>query len=201
MIDAGLQKLLSRPLDAVGRALASSGVSANSVTLAGLGLAVVLVFVIATQQYALGLSLLALNRLLDGVDGAIARATQRTDLGGYLDSVADYVFYAGVPLGLALANPQENALPAAALLASFLLTGASFLAFAALAAKRGLQPETSRPKAFFYSVGLMEGAETIAFFVAMLLWPAHFTVLAWVFAGLCLLTAVQRSLIAAKTFR
>lgn len=201
MIDAGLQKLLARPLDLVGRALAASGVSANGVTLAGLGVAVVLIFVLATQQYALGLALLALNRVLDGVDGSIARATRRTDFGGYLDSVADYVFYAGVPLGMALANPGDNAVPAAALLASFLLTGASFLAFAALAAKRGLQPEASRPKAFFYSVGFMEGAETIAFFVAMLLWPAYFTALAWTFAGLCLLTAVQRSLIAAKTFR
>lgn len=201
MIDAGLQRILSRPLDAVGRVLAASGVSANSVTLAGLGVAVVLVFVLATRQFALGLLLLALNRLLDGVDGAIARATHRTDFGGYLDSVADYVFYAGVPLGLALANPQENALPAAALLASFLLTGASFLAFAALAAKRSLEPDATRPKAFFYSVGLMEGAETIAFFVAMLLWPAYFPALAWTFAGLCVLTAVQRSLIAAKVFR
>jgi phosphatidylglycerophosphate synthase len=200
MIDASLQRLLARPLDAVGRTLAESGVSANSVTLAGLGLAVVLVFVLATRQYAVGLSLLALNRLLDGVDGSIARSTRRTDFGGYLDSVADYVFYAGVPFGLALSNPQENALPAAALLASFLLTGASFLAFAALAAKRGLQPEASRPKAFFYSVGFMEGAETIAFFVAMLLWPAHFAALAWTFSGLCVLTAVQRSLIAAKAF-
>lgn len=201
MIDAGLQRILSRPLDAIGRVLAASGVSANSVTLAGLGVAVVLVFVLATRQFALGLLLLALNRLLDGVDGAIARATHRTDFGGYLDSVADYVFYAGVPLGLALANPQENALPAAALLASFLLTGASFLAFAALAAKRSLEPDATRPKAFFYSVGLMEGAETIAFFVAMLLWPAYFPALAWTFAGLCVLTAVQRSLIAAKVFR
>jgi len=200
MIDASLQRLLARPLDAVGRTLAESGVSANSVTLAGLGLAVVLVFVLATRQYAVGLSLLALNRLLDGVDGSIARSTRRTDFGGYLDSVADYVFYAGVPFGLALSNPQDNALPAAALLASFLLTGASFLAFAALAAKRGLQPEASRPKAFFYSVGFMEGAETIAFFVAMLLWPAHFAALAWTFSGLCVLTAVQRSLIAAKAF-
>jgi phosphatidylglycerophosphate synthase len=201
MIDARLQKLLARPLDLVGRALAASGVSANGVTLAGLCVAVVLVFVLATQQYALGLALLVLNRVLDGVDGAIARSTRRTDFGGYLDSVADYVFYAGVPFGMALANPGDNAVPAAALLASFLLTGASFLAFATLAAKRGLEPEASRPKAFFYSVGFMEGAETIAFFVAMLLWPAHFAALAWTFAGLCVLTAVQRSLIAAKTFR
>lgn len=201
MIDAGLQRILARPLDAAGRALAASGISANSVTLAGLGVAMVLVFVLATGQYALGLLLLALNRVLDGVDGAIARATRKTDLGGYLDSVADYVFYAGVPFGLALANPQDNALPAVALLGSFLLTGASFLAFAALAAKRGLEPDAVRAKAFFYSVGLMEGAETIAFFVAMLLWPGYFPALAWVFAGLCVLTAVQRSLVAAKQFR
>lgn len=143
--------------------------------------------------------LLALNRLLDGLDGAVARATHRSAFGGYLDIVADYVFYAGVPLGFALAAPPENAV-AAALLASFLLTCSSFLAYAALAANEGVALEPVRQKAFFYSRGLMKATETIAFFIAMILWPSRFAVLAWIFAGLCVVTALQRSAIAARQF-
>ena len=145
--------------------------------------------------------LLALNRLLDGLDGAVARATHRSALGGYLDIVADYLFYAGVPLGFALAAPSNNGVAAAALLAGFLLTCSSFLAYAALAAQAGIEAEPERQKSFLYSRGLMEGTETIAFFVAMMLWPSRFALFAWIFVALCVVTALQRSVLAARRFR
>ncbi|MEP7244244.1 MAG: CDP-alcohol phosphatidyltransferase family protein [Gammaproteobacteria bacterium] len=201
MLDARLQPLIGIPLNWTGRWLARAGVSANTVTLCGTVVALGCVLAIARQDYVLGLALIALCRVLDGVDGAVARASHRTDLGGYLDIVSDYVFYAGVPLGFAIAVPVANALPAAALLASFLLTTSSFLAYATLAAKRGMTADPAREKSFFYSKGLMEGTETIAFFVAMALWPAHFATLAWVCAGLCVLTAIQRSATAFRHFR
>jgi phosphatidylglycerophosphate synthase len=201
MLDARIQPLINVPLDWVGRRLARLGVSANVVTLAGAAAALGVIAALARADYVLGLILIALCRILDGLDGAVARASSRTDLGGYLDIVSDYVFYAGVPLGFAIAAPAANALPAAALLASFLLTGSSFLAYAALAAKRGIQMASHRPKAFFYSRGLMEGTETIAFFVAMALWPAHFATFGWIAAGLCVITAIQRSVMAARQFR
>lgn len=200
MLDATIQRFIARPLDSAGHALARTRITANAITLFGAILALLLIVALATGNYGLALILLALNRLLDGLDGAVARATRRSALGGYLDIVADYVFYAGVPLGFALATPSENALAAAALLASFLLTCSSFLAYAALAANKGVNVEPERPKSFFYSRGLMEGTETIAFFVAMILWPSHFVLLATVFAVLCVLTALQRSAIAVWRF-
>lgn len=201
MLDATIQRFIARPLDLGGRILARTGVTANAITLLGAVLAVPLIFALAAGSHGTALILLALNRLLDGLDGAVARATHRSALGGYLDIVGDYVFYAGVPLGFALAAPSANALAAAALLASFLLTCSSFLAYAALAAKEGVEAEPERPKSFFYSRGLMEGMETIAFFVAMMLWPSRFALLAWIFAALCVVTALQRSAIAARRFR
>lgn len=200
MLDATIQRFIARPLDSAGRMLARTGVTANAITLLGASVAVPLILALAVNNYGAALVLLAVNRLLDGLDGAVARATHRSALGGYMDIVADYVFYAGVPLGFALAAPSGNALPAAALLASFLLTCSSFLAYAALAAQQGVKAEPERPKSFFYSRGLMEGTETIAFFVAMLLWPSRFALLAWVFAALCVLTALQRSMIALRRF-
>jgi hypothetical protein len=90
--------------------------------------------------------------------------------------------------------------PALVLVASFVLTGVSFLAFAVIAAKRGAETEAHGKKSFFYSTGLAEGAETIAVFIAMCLAPAWFPVLALGYAGLCALTVVQRSAMAVRAF-
>ena len=91
----------------------------------------------------IALLLILLNRVADGVDGAIARRLGSTDLGGYLDILCDFIFYAAVPLGFALARP-ENGAAAAFLIFSFVGTGSSFLAYAAIAAKRGLESARAR---------------------------------------------------------
>ena len=199
MFDARLRPLIDPPLNAIGRWLAARGIGANAVTLAGLIPALGAGLAIVEGQYLLALALIALNRLLDGLDGAVARANGLTDWGGYLDTLADFAFYVTVPLAFGLAN-SVNAQAAMILIASFTLTCASFLAFAAIAAKRGAQTSAHGRKAFFYSTGLAEGAETIAVFIAMCLWPGHFATIAYAYAALCLLTVVQRSLIARQSF-
>ena len=148
----------------------------------------------------MGLGFVLLSRLLDGLDGAIARASQPTDFGGYLDIVCDYVFYLAVPLGFGFAA-AENLPYAMVLVAAFTLTGVSFLAYATLAAKRGVETEAHGAKSFFYSTGLAEGAETIGAFVLMCLAPGWFPAIAAVFTGLCVLTVIQRSVIARRVFR
>jgi phosphatidylglycerophosphate synthase len=199
MFDAKLRPLIDPPLNAAGRWLARSGLSANAVTLAGVPVALAAGAAIAQQQFGWALAFIALNRLLDGLDGAVARARGSSDFGGYLDSIADFAFYVAVPLGFALAAPV-NALPAAVLLAAFTLTGVSFLAFAAIAAKRGLETAAHGRKSFFYSTGLAEGAETIAVFALMCLLPAYFGTIACAYAALCLLTVIQRSWLAWISF-
>lgn len=199
MFDARLRLLIDPPLNAMGKALARWGIGANAVTLAGLVPALAAAFAIAHHDYLTGLALILLNRLIDGLDGAVARASELTDFGGYLDTLADYVFYVAVPVGFGLAA-NENTAAAMLLIASFTLTCASFLVFAAIAAKRGEESTMHGAKSFFYSAGLAEGAETIAAFIAMCLWPAQFPAIAVGFAVLCLLTVVQRSLQARKVF-
>lgn len=200
MLDTVLRPIINRPLDAAGRLLAKRGVTANTVTIAGLLIGLLAAVAIALEYFVVAFSLIVANRITDGLDGAVARASAPTDRGGYLDIVADYVFYGSVPLAFALADPVQNALPAAALLAGFCLTCASFLTFATIAAKRGLETAAHGRKSFFYSTGLVEGTETIAFFLLMTALPAWFPVLAWIFAALCVLTAVQRSALAMKLF-
>ncbi|MFK8029807.1 MAG: CDP-alcohol phosphatidyltransferase family protein [Gammaproteobacteria bacterium] len=198
MLDTLVRPLITGPLNAVGRALARSGIGANTVTLTGLVVAVFAAVAIALGYFVTAFALIALNRIIDGLDGAVARATTPTDSGGYLDIVVDYVFYASVPLAFALYNPATNAVPAAALLATFCLTCSSFLAFATLAAKRGIETSAHGQKSFFYSTGIVEGTETIGFFLVMAAIPQWFPQLAWLFCFLCVLTTVQRSMLAFK---
>ena len=195
MFDARLRPIIDGPLNAAGRAIARLGIGPNTVTLAGAALGIAAAVAIAQQAWLVGLALIVANRLLDGLDGAVARATRMTDFGGYLDIVADFVFYTAIPVGFAVASP-ENRLPAACLLAAFALTGTSFLAFATLAAKRGLETEAHGRKSFFYSTGIAEGAETIFVFVLMTVLPSWFVPIAFSYAAICLLTVAQRSVAA-----
>lgn len=200
MFDARLRPLIDPPLNAAGRWLARIGIGANAITAAGIVLGLGASTAIAQSHYAIGFALILANRLLDGLDGAVARATRLTDFGGYLDIVGDFVFYVAVPLGFGLAS-DTNQVPALALTASFALTGTSFLAFAAIAAKRSLDTIAHGRKSFFYSTGVAEGGETIAAFLLMAALPSWFPLIAWTYAMLCLVTVVQRSIMAFGAFR
>jgi phosphatidylglycerophosphate synthase len=199
MFDARLRPLIDPPLNRIGRVLAGLGVTANGLTFAGLALGLAGAGAIALGHLGWGLALILANRLLDGLDGAVARVRGPSDLGGYFDIVADFAFYVAVPLGFGILAPA-NTLPALVLVASFVLTGVSFLAFAVIAAKRGAETEAHGKKSFFYSTGLAEGTETIVVFVAMCLMPAWFGALAYGYAALCVLTAFQRSALAIGSF-
>lgn len=200
MLDARLRPLIDPPLNAVGRALAGAGVTANALTFTGLALGLGGAAAIALGHIGWGLALIIANRVADGLDGAVARARGPSDLGGYFDIVADFAFYVAVPAGFGILAPA-NTLPALVLVASFVLTGVSFLAFAVIAGKRGATTEAHGRKSFFYSTGLAEGTETIAVFIAMCLLPAWFGAIAYGYAALCVLTVIQRSAMAAAQFR
>lgn len=196
MLDPLLRRLVNPPLERAGGWLASRGVRANAATVAGLGVGLLAVPLLAYQHYWLALLAILLNRLADGLDGAIARRLGPTAFGGYLDIVCDMLFYAAIPLGFALARP-ENAVWAALLLAAFVATSTSFLGRAIMAAQRGERDDGARgQKAFFYAAGVVEGSETIIAFVLFCLFPQSFAWLATGFAALCLWTVLARLLAA-----
>jgi len=201
MLDASLRRLIDPPLERLAGPLAARGLSANAVTLIGFAFGLCAMAAIALQAYLLGLGLLLVNRLCDGLDGALARRLGLSDLGGFLDIVLDFIVYSGVPLAFALADPARNGLAAAFLIFSFVGTGTSFLAFAIMAAKRGLATELRGRKSLYYLGGLTEGTETIAAFVLACLLPGWFPAIAYVFGGLCWLTTTTRITVAWQTLR
>ena len=199
MFDAKLRPLIDPPLNRLGSALARRGVTANAITFLGLALGLAGAAAISGGYFGAGLGLILANRLLDGLDGAVARANGPPVLGGYFDIVADFAFYVSVPLGFGLVDPA-NTQAALVLVASFVLTGVSFLAYAVIAAERGARTDAHGRKSFFYSTGLAEGGETIAVFIAFALFPAWFVPLAYAYAALCVLTVFQRSALAIVQF-
>lgn len=199
MLDAALRRLIDPALKPVAAAMVRAGASADAVTIGGFAIGMLSLPAIAAGQFGLALLAIAINRLSDGLDGAIARITRQTDRGGYLDIVCDFIFYAGCVFGFALAD-QANALPAAFLIFSFMGTGSSFLAYAIMAAKRGMSTDIRGSKSLYYLGGITEGTETIAFLVAICLWPAAFPMLAWGFGALCWVTTASRILAAWRSF-
>ncbi len=187
-----MRRVIDDPLNVTGRLLARAGVRPNQVTVAGFIVGMSAVPALAVEAYAAALVAILVNRIADGLDGAVARGGgATTDFGGYLDIVLDFIFYSAVVFGFALARP-ENAVAASFLMLSFVATGTSFLAYAIIAAKKGVQTTARGHKSFFYMGGLTEGTETIALFVLITLVPDWFVPAAWVFGVMAFITAAGR---------
>ena len=192
MLDARIRLLIDPTLNAVGRTLAACGVTANTVTLVGLGIGALAAAAIALGDFWTGLILLLASRIADGLDGAVARASGKTDFGGYLDIACDFLFYGLIPMAFVWHDPLANGAAGAWLLTSFYFNGASFLGYAMLADRHGKTTSAQGQKSLYYSNGILEGTETIVFFVLLCLFPTYFTIGAWLFGGLCFLTASLR---------
>ena len=192
MIDARILPLQQKILHPIAKLLVRLGVRADQITITGFLVGLIALPLIATENYEWALVFILGNRLLDGLDGPVARLTQATDRGAFLDIALDFTFYAVIPLAFAFADSSANALAAAVLLTAFIGTGSSFLAFSLMAQKRGLQSQIFPNKGLYYLGGMTEGAETIAIFVAFCLWPDLFDILAYSFAFACLLTTLSR---------
>ena len=206
MLDRHLRPLIDPPLERGASWLAGRGVSANTITALGLILGLLAGLCLALDAPLTALLLIVASRLADGLDGPVARAHAARNeaveggFGGYVDILADFIFYAAIPLGFVLADPAANGAAGAFLLAAFYVNAASFLGYAALAEKHRLRSEANGRKAFFHATGLLEGSETIAFFIVICLWPQAFAPLAWGFGLLCLLTALMRLIEARRRF-
>jgi len=198
MFDSRLRPLVDPISNRLGRWLVRFGISANMVTVSGGVIGLLAFHALCLGFYQLALAMILLNRIFDGLDGAVARQNGITDLGGYLDIVLDFIFYALIPLGFAIGDPN-NALAAAVLITSFVGTGSSFLAFAIMAEKRSISTDIRGKKSLYYLGGLTEGFETILVLVMMCIWPSYFQWFAYIFAGLCWITTSTRIYWALKT--
>jgi len=187
LYDELLRPLKDRLIFPLARLLSPLG--PTGLTIGGLGLGLVGVYGAFQGFYGLALGFWLGNRLADGLDGAVARLTgKNSDLGGYLDILADFLVYSLLPLGVfwSLQGDSSSWLALGALLASFYLNAASWMYLSALLAKDEALTSLPMPK------GLVEGFESIIFLSLMLIFPSVATILAWTMTGLVMLTIVLR---------
>ena len=192
MLDRYSLQLLSPRLESIARSLVQKGVKADHITIGGFFVGMAGAAAISLRYYFLGLLLILLNRLGDGLDGPLARMTGPTDRGAFLDITLDFIFYSAVIVGFALAEPANNALAATILIFSFIGTGSTFLAYAIMAERRSLKNLKLPQKGFYYLGGIAEGTETILFLILFCLFPSLFSLFAWIFALLCMLATTIR---------
>ncbi|KAI9728223.1 MAG: hypothetical protein M1828_004684 [Chrysothrix sp. TS-e1954] len=163
----------------------------------------------------LAVSFWVTNRALDCLDGALARSRhQSSDLGGFLDLLADFIVYSLIPVACAQPSLPRNGrskvteqrgqhlstLPnAIALLeASFHVNNFVLFYIAAILEKQKVAEKTgksSRVKeltTLAMRPALIEGTESALFFTAMLILPNYIEILSWSMATLVAVGIVQR---------
>lgn len=193
MLDAKVTPLIKPLLKPLIKALDSKRVTPNQVTLVGFVVGILAFPFIILNWWNMALGCIILNRVLDGIDGELARYQRSSSsAGGFLDICLDFLFYASIPLAFGIADPAEWGIPAMVLLATFIGTGSSFLAFAIAAEKFQIDRPQFANKSFYYMQGLTEGTETILVFLAFCIWPQYFATLAYLFAAACAVTVVTR---------
>ncbi|MDP1715800.1 MAG: CDP-alcohol phosphatidyltransferase family protein [Anaerolineales bacterium] len=190
MFDSSLRRFK----DQVGTPLARrmSRVSPTLISILGLAMGLFATCAAYKQQYLWALALWVFNRILDGLDGLIARLHQRqSDFGGYVDILTDFVIYAALPIGLVVGSPSEqHYLALIFLLAVFYVNTASWMYLAAILEKRAAH-DSDTQTTIVMPAGIIGGFETIIAYGIFLLVPAHITILFSIFAALVFITTVQ----------
>lgn len=191
MIDTQIRNIIDKPLILIARLAIKAGANADHITYAGFVVGILAGVAITFDAMMTGFCLIVASRFCDGLDGTVARLQGPTDKGAFLDIAFDFLFYSWIPLCFAFHDPQ-NALAAAFLIFCFIGTGTSFLSYAAIAEKRGIDPSYKGKKGIYYLGGITEGTETILFLLACCYWPTHFVLFAFIFGALCLVTTALR---------
>ncbi|MET3808355.1 phosphatidylglycerophosphate synthase [Nakamurella sp. UYEF19] len=199
MLDARARRLLSPGLDAVGGRLAAAGAPAIALTAAGWLAGVAACVAVVAHVWLLALALWLLNRLLDGLDGPVARRHGPSDLGGFLDIVADFSIYSGFVVAVAIAEPGAR-LAGLALLMAYYLSGTAFLALSSLLERRGTTLAVDGRSLRFVG-GLAEGTETVVVYVLLCLLPGRAPLILWLFTAAVAITAIQRVVLGVHTLR
>ncbi len=161
-------------VDISAKKISKAGVSANVVTVTGFIIGILAINFLSLEKYGYALVCILINRFFDALDGAIARHNRPTDFGVFLDATLDYIFYAGVIFGFALARPGENAIPAAFLLFAFASAACAMLAYSVIAYKNDSSKKTDITPSPFYLGGFAQGFETLIALVILCIIPGFF---------------------------
>jgi phosphatidylglycerophosphate synthase len=172
------------------RILAERGITGNALTGTGLGIGALCLAAVAFGLNTVALVLWLLNRLLDGLDGEVARLrSENSELGAFVDIVADFFVYGGFLVALAVQHPNAR-LALVALFFAYYLNGTIFLALSGILER--LKRERLTERGLHFRRSLTEGFETIVAGTLFLLLPGFVSTIAWIFAAMVFFSAAQR---------
>lgn len=190
MLDEELRRGVKPFYQPLAETLVRGGATGNTLTGGGLGIGVLCLIAIAIGYNVLGLILWLLNRLLDGLDGEVARLRGETsEFGTFLDITADFFMYGGFLVALAVQHPDSR-LALAVLFFAYYMNGSVFLALSGILNRMGAERLTERGLHFRRS--LTEGFETILAGALFLALPNYVSLIAWIFAAMVFVSAAQR---------
>lgn len=194
MIDNRARKILNPLLERAVTPLFRIGVPANAITAVGFGFGIASIVSISMRHNILALGLWLANRIIDGIDGVLARKSTPTDLGGFLDIVFDFAIYGGLLIGIAIGYANLR-LETIILLGTYYFSGTALLALSSITERRArlIQVTSERnSKAIRFIGGLAEGGETIIFYVVVMALPQYAAITTDVFIAMVAITALQR---------
>ncbi len=190
MLDTAARRLTGPPLDRAAKNIAAAGVSPTAITAAGWVAGVGACVAVTRGAWTVALVLWLMNRVLDGLDGAVARQVGPTDLGGFLDILADFSIYSGFILAVAIEVPEAR-LACVALLVAYYMSGTAFLALSSILERQDREQHRDVRSLRFVG-GLAEGTETVIAYALITLLPEHAETIVWIFTAAVSITALQR---------
>ncbi len=188
MLDSPIRQGLHQPLDTIASWFERRGISPNQLTAVGFVVGVAACVAVAADRWIVGLVMWLLNRLIDGLDGSVARRVGPTKLGGFLDIMADFAIYGGIVVAIGWAAPEAR-LAALVVFLMYYLNGSAFLAWSSLANDLDVEGDG---RSLNFPAGLAEGTETIVMMCLVLLARGYTEVLLWVWAGVVAISVLQR---------
>lgn len=192
MLDEELRRGAKPFYRPVATAVAHRGVTGDALTGLSLAIGVLCLVMIAFGFNVLGLVLWLLNRLLDGLDGEVARLRGETsEFGSFVDIAADFFMYGGFLVALAVQHPDAR-LALVVLFLAYYLNGSIFLALSGILEK--IKAERLTERGLHFRRSLTEGFETIVAGVLFLVFPGHVSLVAWTFAAMVFVSSAQRVL-------
>ncbi len=191
MLDTRARRVLAGPLDTVAGMIDRPGITPNRITLVGLVVGLAAAGAAGQAWWWIALVLWLGSRLLDGLDGPLARrrGTGDSGAGGFLDIMADFAVYGSFVIGVGIGSGQ-SLVPFLLVLFAYYLNGSAFLAFSSIAERTGKRIDDGRSLSFLG--GLAEGTETIVVHSLWCIVPAYASGIAWVWAVVVLVSATLR---------
>ena len=182
------------------RGLVRAGVHPIAITVVAFAMTLPAAWLVATGQAWAGLGVWLASRILDGLDGVVARQGDTASaFGGYLDITLDMAGYSAMAVGFALAHPDLH-LAFLLILVGYVLCGTSVLALSSiLEAKRAQLPGNDR--SLQLKPGYAEAGETSIMYGLWVLLPSHVQWLAWAWVAVLAATVIERTVLARRLLR